>query len=104
MSQLPDNSAFDLQAGKVVVEVKTVFVSKHGKVTMNAKALMRKQIAIKEGRLKRVFTVIADKRQPGVTRYYMAKGVGSFRIPKADRDPRGRAVPTTILQIRGLIR
>lgn len=89
-----DNSAFDLNNGKIAVELKTMLSSKNGKITMSHAALARKNDEIKSARLK-AYTVVADKRA-GATKYYYAKGVGSFRVSSM--------TPVAIGELKGMLR
>ena len=89
-----DNSAFDLRNAKTGVEIKTMLSSKNGKVTMSKAALARKNEEIKTAKIK-AYTVVADKRGGG-TKYYISKGVGSFRV--------SNMTPTTIKGIRGFLK
>jgi len=73
-----DNSAFDLRNDKVGVELKTMVDSRNGKITMSKVAMDRKVGESVRSRIK-MFTVVADKRAGG-TKYYVSKGVGSFRV------------------------
>ena len=89
-----DNSAFDLNNGKVAVEIKCVQSSANGKITMSKAAIERKTSEAKRDKLK-TYTVVADKRAGG-TKYYISKGVGSFRV--------SAMTPTTLAEMRGVLR
>ena len=90
-----DNSAFDLRGPKVGVEIKTMQSSRSGKITMSKAALGRKESEANGPPRLKTYTVVADKRGGG-TSYYIAKGVGSFRV--------SAMTPTTIAGIRSMVR
>jgi hypothetical protein len=78
MDRTRDNEAFDLRAGRIGVEVKTLIDNRNDKITMHPESLARKEAVARADRL-RTYTVVADKRGNSVS-YYAAKGLGSFRL------------------------
>ena len=80
LDRTPDNSPFDLKTGKVAVEVKTLISNKNDKITMSKDARARKLTEAAGPPKLRTYTVVADKRTPGATKYYYSGGVGSFRL------------------------
>lgn len=93
--QTRDNSAFDLRNAKVGIELKTMLSSKNAKITMNKAAIERKLKEQKKDKIK-IFTVVADRRNGVSTRYYYAKGVGSFRL--------NSMTPVSLRELRGIVR
>ena len=79
MPKSPDNRPFDLQSKTVGVEIKTVVSGKNDKITMSKDAIGRKNAEMKAAKLKRVYTVVADKRGAEV-KYLVRQGFGSFRL------------------------
>lgn len=72
-----NNSPFDVIKGKVAIEVKTIFPGvRNNKITMHPESRQRKLAAAKKSKLT-AYTVIVDRRED---KFYIAKGVGSFRI------------------------
>lgn len=75
-THIPDNEAFDVKRGKHFVEVKTIIVGKHDKITMRKECRERK-IATAKQHSATSHTVVFDNRSGHV---YYSKGVGSFRL------------------------
>lgn len=73
-----NNSAFDLQTPKVGVEVKTMVDQANSKITCHPESCARKRDEASKNGL-RMYTVVIDKRG-SVPGYYVATGVGSFRL------------------------
>ena len=95
MPRTRDNSAFDLQSGKVGVEVKTMLYQKNDKITMKRDAIERKAAEIQRSGLSRTYTVVADKRG-GVTKFYVSDRMGSLRL--------STMTPVTLPQLRSMVR
>lgn len=91
-----DNSAFDLRNDDVGIEVKTLLVGAHEKITMNKTALARKVAEQRDDDL-RGYTVVADMRG-GRERaaYYYKEGFGSFRL--------GSMTKVSLSELKGIIR
>ena len=95
MDRTEDNAPYDLQYGKVAVEVKTLIDNTNDKITMHPESRERKLEAAKVDKL-RPYTVVVDKRGPS-PKFYYAKGVGSFRL--------GSMTPVgSMRELRGVLR
>jgi hypothetical protein len=74
---MPDNESFDVHVGgKHLLEVKTIIVGKHDKITMRKECRERK-LAMAAEKGATAHTVVFDNRSGNV---YYSKGVGSFRL------------------------
>ena len=82
MARTKDNSPFDLQEGKIGIEIKTFVSNTNDKCTQKAEAMARKVEAIKASKLTKTFTVVADRRGDlaASPKYYVRDGFGSFRL------------------------
>jgi hypothetical protein len=74
-----DNSPFDLVNKKIGIEVKTLIDAKNSKLTMRKECRLRKIAQARKLGL-RMYTIAIDRRQTGEPKFYVASGVGSFRI------------------------
>lgn len=77
--QSGDNDAFDVTIGGHGIEVKTIVAGKNPKITMHPDSLARKLKIARKNKLK-AWTVAVDARDRSKLKYYLKKGVGSFRL------------------------
>ena len=82
--EIPDHQPFDVQVGRIYLEVKALIDQKNDKLTMHPESLERKLNYAKVNGIKKVYTVAIDKRG-GKQDFYYRKGLGSFRLGKMER-------------------
>lgn len=78
-----DNDPFDLQSGRIGVEIKTLVDQKAGKLTIHPESRIEKLRVAEEGGLK-PFTVAVDKRGDQHV-YYARPGIGSYTLSSMKR-------------------
>jgi hypothetical protein len=79
-----DNYPFDVMKGRergIGIEVKTIFPgAKNDKVTMHPASRVRKEDLRDQLRLKKVYTVVFDRREGVPDKMYIKEGVGAYRL------------------------
>jgi hypothetical protein len=78
LARTGDNRPFDLQSGRVAVEVKTLVDQKAGKLTVHPESRARKLELAEKHNLK-TYMIAVDKRG-SQHRYYAREGIGSYTL------------------------
>jgi hypothetical protein len=96
MAHLGGTNPFDMVNvdTRVTIEMKAMPFSKHGKLTINKQAMILKREQMAKFGLQ-AYTVVADKRTPGKTTYYVKSDLGSFHVTNM--------WPVTLEQLKAIV-